>query len=63
MYFWIYSLRKTWLVKCLKNPVSEDNSTSKMVNGRNHCLKLNVSTFTIFIEPFEDNSGWESLSE
>ena len=30
MYFWTYRLRKTWLNKCLKSPVSEDPSTSNM---------------------------------
>ena len=37
MYFSTYTLRKTWLDKCLKSPVSEDPLTSKMVNGPKHC--------------------------
>ena len=32
-------------------------------NGSKPCLKLNDSTFTIFIEHCEENSGWKSLSE
>ena len=55
MYFWSYGLQKTWLDKCLKNPVSEHPSASTMVNGPKDCLKLNDSTFTIFIDPVEDN--------
>ena len=35
MFFGTYELRKAWLEKCLKNPDSEDPSTSNMVNGRN----------------------------
>ena len=37
MYFLTYGLRKTWLYKCLKIPVSEDPSTSNMVNGPKDC--------------------------
>ena len=33
MYFSIYGLQNTWLDKCLKSPVSEDPSTSNMING------------------------------
>ena len=63
MYFWIYELSKVWLDKCLKSPVSEDSSTNNMGNGPEHCAKLNDSTFTIFIDPCEGNSGSRSLSE
>ena len=35
MFFSNYRLQKTWLDKCLKSPVSEDPSTSDMVNGQN----------------------------
>ena len=41
MYFWTYRLRNTWLDKRLKIPVSEDPSTSNMVNGSKHISKLN----------------------
>ena len=54
---------KYWLDQCLKSPVSEDRSTSNMVNWKKHCPKLNHSTFTIVIDPCEDNSGLKSLSE
>ena len=46
---------KTWLDKCQKSPVSEDPSTSNMVNGTKHRWNLNHSTFTIFIDPCEEN--------
>ena len=63
MYFWTYGLRKTWLDKCLKCPISDHPLTSSMVNGPKHCSKLNDSIFTIFIDPCEHNWGWKSLSE
>ena len=44
-----YGLRKTWLDNCLKSLVSNDPSTSNMVNGANHCWNLNDSSFTVFI--------------
>ena len=62
MYFWTYRLLKTWLDKSLRSPVSEDPS-SNMVNGPKYCWKLNRSTFTIFIDPCEDNYGRKSLPE
>ena len=37
MYFRNYGLRKTWLDQCLKSPVSEDPSKSKMVNAPKLC--------------------------
>ena len=58
-----FRLRKTWLDKCVKSPVSEDPSTSNMVNGLKDCSKLNDSTFTIFIDTCAANSGLKSLSE
>ena len=63
MYFWTYTLRKTWLDKCLKSPVSEDPLTSKMVNGPKHCWNPDDSTFPIIIDLCEDKSGWKALSE
>ena len=63
MYIWTSGFQKTWLDKCLKTPLSDNPSTSKMVNGPKHCSKLNDSTFTIFIDPSEGNLGWQSLSE
>ena len=53
MYFLTNKLRKTWLDECLKNTVSQESSTSNLVNGPKHCSKLNGSTFTIFIDPVE----------
>ena len=57
MYFRTYGVRKTWLDKCLKSPVSEDPLTSIKVNGRKYCLNLNESTFTIFNDTCKGNSG------
>ena len=37
--------------------------TSNIVNGPKHCSKLNDTTLTMFIDPCEGYSGWESLSE
>ena len=53
MYFSTYGLQKTWLEECLKSPVSEDPSTTNIVNGPKHCSKLNDSTYTIFIDSCE----------
>ena len=35
MYFWTDGLRKAWLDKCLKSPVSEDTLTNNMQTGQN----------------------------
>ena len=32
-----------------------DPWTSNMVNGPKYCSKLNQSTFTVLIDPYEDN--------
>ena len=37
MYFSTYGLRKTWLDKCVKRTVSEDPSTTNMVNLLKNC--------------------------
>ena len=55
MYFRNYWLRKKWLDKFVKNPSSEDPSTDNMVNGSKHCVNLNGSTFTIFVDHCEGN--------
>ena len=55
MYFRTCGVRKTWLDKCLKSPVSEDPLTSIKVNWPKYCLNLNETTFTIFIDPCEVN--------
>ena len=36
MYLRNYELRKTWLDKCLKSPVSEDPLTDNILNGPKH---------------------------
>ena len=41
MYFRNYRLPKTWLVQCLKSPLSEDPKKSNMVNAPKHCPHLN----------------------
>ena len=63
MHFWTYRLQKTWLDKCLKSPVWEDSATSNVVNRPKLCWNLNHSTFTIFTDPCEGNSGWKSLCD
>ena len=40
---------KTWIDQCLKSPVSEDASTSNMVNVPKHCWNLHHSIFIILI--------------
>ena len=50
--FWT---RNRCLDRCLKSPVSEDPSTSNMVNEPKHCSKLDDITFTIFIDPCDNN--------
>ena len=55
MYFSTYGLQESWLDKCLKSPVSEDPSTSKVESRPKLRSKLNDSTFTIFIDPCEGN--------
>ena len=55
MYFRKYGHRKTWLRKCLKSPVVEEPLTSNVVNGPKHCLNLNGTIFTIFIDHCEGN--------
>ena len=42
--------------KFLKSPVSEDPSTSNMVNEAKYCSKRKGNTFTIFIDHSEGNS-------
>ena len=63
MYFWTYGLRKTWLDKYLKIPLSEDTLTSNVVNEPKHFSKLNESTFTIFLDPCQCNLALKSLPE
>ena len=61
MYFRNYRLRKTWLDKCLKIPVSEDSWTVKIASGLKHCCNLNDSTFSTFLIPVEVMCVGESL--
>ena len=61
MYFQNYGLPKRWFDKCLKNPVSEDPSTSNMVNGPKHCRHLDDGTFTKFINHYEHYSVRKTL--
>ena len=63
MYFWTYRLRKMWLDKCLKSPVSEDLLISNLGKGIKHYSKLNDSILTVFIDPREGNLGSKSFSD
>ena len=53
---------KTWSDKCLKSPVSEDPSTSNIVNVPKHCRNLNLSPFNIFIDHYQVNWVWKWVS-
>ena len=53
---------KTWLDKCLKGPVSEDPSTSNMVNVPKHRSHLDHMIFIIFIDHCQVNWVGKSLS-
>ena len=55
MYFRNCGLRKTWLDKCLKSLVSEDQLTGNVVNRSKHCFNLDESNLTIFIDHCEGN--------
>ena len=61
MYFRNYGLRKNWLDKVLKTPVSDDPSISNMLNGLKHVFNMDDSTFTIFIDHCEHNWVEKSL--
>ena len=45
------------VIKMSKGLVPENRSRKNMVNVAKHYSKLNDSTFTIFIDPCELNSG------
>ena len=62
MYFRNYELRKTWLDNYLKSPLSQDPSTSNMVNRTKHCSNLNDRNFTIFFDNCESNWVWKGFS-
>ena len=53
---------KTSLDKCQKSLVSEDASTSNIVNVLKHCWNLHHSTFIKFIDHFQDNWAGKFLS-
>ena len=59
---------KTYSYKCLKSPVSEDPSTSSMVNVPNHFKNLRHNIFIIFIDHCQVNwvgkthSYWQEKS-
>ena len=55
MYFRNHGLQRTWLDKCLKSPISENQSRGNTVNGPRRCLNLNGSIFTKFINHCEGN--------
>ena len=50
MYCRIYRLQKMSLDKCLKSPVSEDDSRNNMSNMRKESLNMGHRAFGIFIE-------------
>ena len=62
MYFLTYGHPTTWMDKCLKSPVSDDPSTSNMLNGTKHFSKPKFTIFATFIDPCEYNKRLKSLS-
>ena len=62
MYFRNYGLRKMSLDNCLKRPVSENPSTSNMVNVLKSCWNLNDNTFTIIFDNCDNKRVGNSLS-
>ena len=62
MYFSTCELWKRLLDKYLKRPVSDDASTTNMMEGPKHCSNLEDSTFSIFIDYCDCNSVGKSLS-
>ena len=61
MYFGNYGLPKTRLDQCVKSPVSEYPSKSKMVYAPKQCSNLNDIPFTIFLDHWEVNCFTKSL--
>ena len=55
MYFQGYGTRNMCSDKCIEGPVSQDPSTSIMVNDPKHCSNPNDSAFIIFIDHSEVN--------
>ena len=53
---------KTRLGKCLKSSVSENSTTSNMVNAPKHCLYLHHSALIIYIDHCQVNLVGKSLS-
>ena len=51
-----------WLNKCLKSLISEDMSTSNMVNEPKHYSNLYEGTFTIFTDHCQGNWVGKILS-
>ena len=50
MYFQNDGIRKTWVDKCLKGPISEDPLTYNMINRSKNCCNLNDSSLIRFID-------------
>ena len=61
MYFQSYRMRKTWLPKCLKSPVSVHPRTVKMLKAAEHCLKMRGSSVVICFHHFE-NTQFKKVS-
>ena len=55
MYFRNYVLRKTWLDKCLKSPVSDNLLTENFVKVPKQRFNRNNSTFARFFDHCEGN--------
>ena len=62
MYWRNYVLRKAQLDKCLRRPVSEDSTTSNMLNDPKHCWNLYERNFIKFTDQCKENCAGKSLS-
>ena len=61
MYFRNYGLRKKWLDKYLKIPVSGHRSTVNTLKGPKHCWNLHGGTFIIYSHNFDGKKVENSL--
>ena len=52
-----YRQQRTWLLKCLKSPVTEHLWTINMLNGPKHCPNLDNCSFAIFGNNFSSKNS------
>ena len=59
--FWNYILQKTGLLKCRKNPVSENLLTVNMLKGPKECLNLHSTILSYFFNTLKVNQLQNSV--